>query len=107
MDLARELKKLLNIRVTIITVVVGELRTIPRGLDKKLPYKTTPSFSWLKRLQLTEVKLFGKRNNTQKDKKTKRRNAKKKKKKKKKVRNWGNIHKTEVCVQNAHVERKK
>ena len=34
LDLARELRKLLNIRVTVIPIVIGALGTIPKGLEK-------------------------------------------------------------------------
>ena len=32
LDLARELKKLLNMKVTVISIVIGRLGTITRGL---------------------------------------------------------------------------
>ena len=35
-DLARELKKLWNMRVTVIPIIVGALRTVPKGLEKRL-----------------------------------------------------------------------
>ena len=36
LDLARELKKLWNIKVTVIQIVTGALRTIPKGLVSRL-----------------------------------------------------------------------
>ena len=36
LDLARELKKLQNMKVTVILFVVGALGTVPRGLEKRL-----------------------------------------------------------------------
>ena len=36
LNLARDLKKLLNINMTIISIVVGALGTVPRGLEKRL-----------------------------------------------------------------------
>ena len=36
LDLARELRKLLNIKVTVITVVIGALGTVPKGLEMGL-----------------------------------------------------------------------
>ena len=35
-DLARELKKLLNMKITVRPIVIGALRTIPEGLVKGL-----------------------------------------------------------------------
>ena len=36
LDLARELKKLWNMKVTVISIVNGVLRTVPKGLEKEL-----------------------------------------------------------------------
>ena len=36
LDLARELKKLWNMPVTIIPIVIGAIRTVPKGLLKRL-----------------------------------------------------------------------
>ena len=36
LDFARELKKLWNMKVTMISIVVGGLRRVPRGLEKRL-----------------------------------------------------------------------
>ena len=36
LDLARELKKLCNMNMTLITIVIGALATIPKGLVKRL-----------------------------------------------------------------------
>ena len=36
LDLAKELKKLWNIMVTVIPIIVGGLRTVPKNLEKKL-----------------------------------------------------------------------
>ena len=36
MDLARELKKLWNMRVKVIPIVVGALGTVPKGLERGL-----------------------------------------------------------------------
>ena len=36
LDLARELKKLWNMKVTVIPIVIGALGTIPKGLVKRL-----------------------------------------------------------------------
>ena len=36
LDLVRELKKLWNIKVTVIPIVVGTLGIIPKGLEKRL-----------------------------------------------------------------------
>ena len=38
LDLARELKKLWNMMMMMILIVIGALRTIPKGLVKKLEY---------------------------------------------------------------------
>ena len=34
LDLARELRKQWNIRMTVITAMIGVLRTIPKGLEE-------------------------------------------------------------------------
>ena len=36
LDLARELKNLLNMKVTVIPIVVGALGMVPKGLEKRL-----------------------------------------------------------------------
>ena len=36
LNLARELKKLRNMKVTVILIVAGVLRTVPKGLEKRL-----------------------------------------------------------------------
>ena len=36
LDLARELKKLWNMKVKVIPIVVGALGTVPKGLEKGL-----------------------------------------------------------------------
>ena len=36
LDLASELKKLWNIRVTVIQFVFGALETVPKGLEKRV-----------------------------------------------------------------------
>ena len=36
LDLARELKKLWNMTVTVVPIMVGALGTVPKGLEKRL-----------------------------------------------------------------------
>ena len=36
LDLARELKKLWNMRVTVIPMIIGALGTVPKGLVRRL-----------------------------------------------------------------------
>ena len=36
LDLARELKKLWNMRVKVLPIVIGALGTVPKGLEKSL-----------------------------------------------------------------------
>ena len=36
LDLARELKKLWNLKVTVIPIITGELGTVPKGLVREL-----------------------------------------------------------------------
>ena len=36
LDIARELKKQLNMKVTVIPVVVGALGTVPKSLEKRV-----------------------------------------------------------------------
>ena len=36
LDLARELRKLWNMKVTVVPLVIGALRTVPKGLERGL-----------------------------------------------------------------------
>ena len=36
LDLARELRKLWNMKVTVVPLVIGVLRTVPKGLERGL-----------------------------------------------------------------------
>ena len=58
LDLARELKKLWNMKVTIIPIVNGAFRTVPKGLLKGLGgWKTNgdhPNYATIENIQNTE-----------------------------------------------------
>ena len=53
LDLARELKKLWNLKVTVIPIITGELGTVPKGLVREL--EDLEIRGWVKTIQHTAL----------------------------------------------------